>query len=325
MTNGGVEVAKRVAEIKRGSEKSHIKLLSKHSLQDEAIVVSYSQKEQARSASESERKVREGVKVAGRRAAVGSVLVADRSERIRQDLKDLLDASGYYQVIGEAGTLAETVELAAAVNPEVLLFDMDLVDEDGLNVIRGLRKLLPAAAVIVTHSDGHEYDTAAREAGASACVAKARLFETIGPALQTAIKEVEETEKRNGGYHNAPRPARTSPRGRRHYSASFTPRTRLWWKPRGWREWLAGVVAFGWAMVRGAPIDSAPERSYWKHVEAAMVLMIGVLLIGLLEGQFSRVGDLTRGLVVVALLVLTGAQARQIRRFSSERQRREDI
>lgn len=258
--------------------------------------------------------------MADRRQPKGSILVADRSERIRRDLRDFLEGSGRYRVIGEAATLGEAVELAAAESPEILLFDIDMAEEDGLNVIRGLRKLLPSAALVVAHSDGNEYDAAAQEAGAAACVAKTRLFETIVPAVELAIEEVRKTGKRNGKHRSAAsRPPRGLPYGELYASAPFAPGTCLWWRPRGWREWLAGVATFGWAMIRGIPIDSAPERSYWRHVEAAIVLMIGVLLIGLLGGRFHQADNLSRGMVLIALLVLAGAQFRQIRRLSSSK------
>lgn len=53
------------------------------------------------------------------------------------------------QIVGEAGSGAEAIERAAAVDLDVILLDMKLPDLDGLEVLRRLKELVPASAVLV--------------------------------------------------------------------------------------------------------------------------------------------------------------------------------
>jgi len=53
------------------------------------------------------------------------------------------------EVVGEAGSGAEAIERAAAVDLDVILLDMKLPDVDGLEVLRRLKELVPASSVLV--------------------------------------------------------------------------------------------------------------------------------------------------------------------------------
>jgi DNA-binding NarL/FixJ family response regulator len=53
------------------------------------------------------------------------------------------------EIVGEAGSGAEAIERAAAVDLDVILLDMKLPDVDGLEVLRRLKELVPASAVLV--------------------------------------------------------------------------------------------------------------------------------------------------------------------------------
>lgn len=53
------------------------------------------------------------------------------------------------EIVGEAGSGAEAIERAAAVDLDVILLDMKLPDVDGLEVLRRLKELVPASSVLV--------------------------------------------------------------------------------------------------------------------------------------------------------------------------------
>ena len=53
------------------------------------------------------------------------------------------------EIVGEAGNGAEAIERAVAVDLDVILLDMKLPDVDGIEVLRRLKELVPAASVLV--------------------------------------------------------------------------------------------------------------------------------------------------------------------------------
>jgi DNA-binding NarL/FixJ family response regulator len=76
------------------------------------------------------------------------VFVVDDHPAIREGFRSMLSGEEI-QIVGEAGSGAEAIERAAAVDLDVILLDMKLPDLDGLEVLRRLKELVPAAAVLV--------------------------------------------------------------------------------------------------------------------------------------------------------------------------------
>lgn len=89
-------------------------------------------------------------------SARGSIplLVVDDEPPIRRLLRTTLAVQGYR--ILEAGTARAALELVAREAPEVVLLDLGLPDQDGLEVIRRLRAAGSKVAIIVLSSRGDE-------------------------------------------------------------------------------------------------------------------------------------------------------------------------
>jgi two-component system chemotaxis response regulator CheY len=75
------------------------------------------------------------------------ILVVDDEPLIRWSLKERLTAAGYGVVEAETGL--EAVDVFAARLPALVLLDLALPELDGLGVLRSVRRLDPACAVIV--------------------------------------------------------------------------------------------------------------------------------------------------------------------------------
>ena len=58
------------------------------------------------------------------------VLVADDSDILRSAIAELLAGDCDLQLVGEATTFAETLELTASLKPDILLLDLHMSDED---------------------------------------------------------------------------------------------------------------------------------------------------------------------------------------------------
>jgi DNA-binding NarL/FixJ family response regulator len=71
-------------------------------------------------------------------------------------------------VVGEARTSAEALELARTTRPDVALVDVELDDESGVDVARALAASVPATAVVLIST--HDADELAELVGASRAV-----------------------------------------------------------------------------------------------------------------------------------------------------------
>ena len=67
------------------------------------------------------------------------LLVVDDHEVVRQGLVALLDRREGFQVVAEAGTVAEAVEQAMRHKPDIVVMDVRLPDGSGIEACREIR------------------------------------------------------------------------------------------------------------------------------------------------------------------------------------------
>jgi DNA-binding NarL/FixJ family response regulator len=102
-----------------------------------------------------------------------TVLLVDDHELIRQGLRHAFERDPEFTVLGEAGSVAEAVRLAAELKPAVVIMDLRLPDGSGLDATRQLRATMPEVGIVVlTMYAGDDQLFGALEAGASAFVPK---------------------------------------------------------------------------------------------------------------------------------------------------------
>ncbi|MCX4755709.1 response regulator [Kitasatospora purpeofusca] len=115
------------------------------------------------------------------------VFLMDDHEVVRRGVHDLLDAEPDLQVVGEAGTVEQTLARVPALRPDVAILDMRLPDGDGVTVCRELRSRMPdLACLILTSFDDEEALLDAIMAGASGYVLK----QISGTDLVSAVRTV---------------------------------------------------------------------------------------------------------------------------------------
>ena len=115
------------------------------------------------------------------------VLVVDDHAVVRSGLRLLIDAEDEMETVGEAGTVRDAIFEARSTNPDLILLDVVMPGESGLE---GLPKLLhehPDVKVLVlSMQDDPRYLREAFAAGASGYVLK----EAADTEVVTAIREV---------------------------------------------------------------------------------------------------------------------------------------
>jgi two-component system response regulator DevR len=80
------------------------------------------------------------------------ILLCDDHEVVREGLRGLIGRQETMSVVGEAGTVAEAIEIAARAKPDVVIMDVRLPDGSGVEACRAIRDARPEAKVIMLTS-----------------------------------------------------------------------------------------------------------------------------------------------------------------------------
>lgn len=102
-----------------------------------------------------------------------TILIADDHPLFRKGMRTLLESFSEFQVVGETATGKEAVETAVALQPDVVLMDLQMPDGTGLTATRELRKISPGIRVlVVTLFEDDESIFTALQAGAHGYILK---------------------------------------------------------------------------------------------------------------------------------------------------------
>jgi len=115
------------------------------------------------------------------------LLVVDDHEVVRQGLVSLLERREHFQVVAEAGTAAEAVEMARKFEPDLIIMDVRLPDGSGIEACREIRAEFPTTKVVIlTSYPDEEAVLSAIIAGASGYLLK----QIRGRDLVSALESV---------------------------------------------------------------------------------------------------------------------------------------
>jgi DNA-binding NarL/FixJ family response regulator len=115
------------------------------------------------------------------------VLLADDHDILRQGLKMLLSLQQEMQVVGEARTGREAVEMVQELQPDVVVMDITMPEMDGLEACRIIHNQQPATQVLfLTMHESEEYFLQSLRMGAAGYLVK----KAAPTELQMAISEV---------------------------------------------------------------------------------------------------------------------------------------
>jgi two-component system response regulator DevR len=114
------------------------------------------------------------------------LLVVDDHEVVRQGLVALLDRREGFQVVAEAGTVAEALQAARYHQPDIVVMDVRLPDGSGIEACREIRAELPETRVVMlTSYPDDEAVLSAIVAGASGYLLKQIRARDLVAALET--------------------------------------------------------------------------------------------------------------------------------------------
>jgi len=118
-----------------------------------------------------------------------TVLLVDDHEVVRSGVSAFLDSQPDFEVVGEAKSGVEAVELVQKHVPDVVLMDLVMAKMDGVEATRQVKNVSPRTKVVVLtsyHQD--EYIFPALQAGAISYILKDVKMEELADALRRAAQ-----------------------------------------------------------------------------------------------------------------------------------------
>jgi DNA-binding NarL/FixJ family response regulator len=112
------------------------------------------------------------------------VLLADDSAILRRGIRQLLAAHREIEIVGEAASFAQTLQLKGALNPHVVILDLHMPDEENVSPQEVKSHLNRGSQVLVISLwDDEDSRELAESLGAAAFLDKMNLAYTLIPAI----------------------------------------------------------------------------------------------------------------------------------------------
>lgn len=117
------------------------------------------------------------------------ILLADDHKVLRDGLRALLEGEGDMEVVAEAGTVDDAVQLTTKFLPDVVVMDLGMPGGSGLDAIRLIRqKELSVRIVVLSMHSGREMVMQVLQAGSDGYVPKSSAHTDLIQAIRTVYK-----------------------------------------------------------------------------------------------------------------------------------------
>jgi two-component system response regulator NreC len=121
--------------------------------------------------------------------ATWRIVLVDDHSLVRSGLKALIEADPRCRVVGECGTLARLGVIAPAARPDLVVLDLALGRENGLDAVTGLLALHPAPRIVVlTMHDEIAFAREALERGVHGYLLKDAAAEELIRAIEVLME-----------------------------------------------------------------------------------------------------------------------------------------
>ena len=120
-----------------------------------------------------------------------TVLIVDDHALLRETLRDRLHSEEDIDVVGTAGNAADAVTMAAELEPDIVLMDIDMPGRSCFDAAKTLKLRSPSTCIIYLSAFFHDrYIESALQAHASGYLTKDEPPEVIVKAIRSAAGEV---------------------------------------------------------------------------------------------------------------------------------------
>jgi PAS domain S-box-containing protein len=126
------------------------------------------------------------------------VLLADDHRMVRTGLRKIIEEEEDLLVVAEASNGKEAIRLAHETSPDVVVMDVNMPDLNGIEATRAITAELPRVRVIgLSLHDQENVTQAMRDAGATAYLSKAEVYETLCATIRSEAKAIMAGETTN--------------------------------------------------------------------------------------------------------------------------------
>jgi DNA-binding NarL/FixJ family response regulator len=119
------------------------------------------------------------------------VYIVDDSIVIRERLVEMIETMPNVEVVGQAETAQAAIDGIHLTTPDCVVLDMQLLDSNGLTVLREVHPDLPGVVfVVLTNHASSQYCRLCMEAGASYFFDKSRDADRIRDVIASVVPQV---------------------------------------------------------------------------------------------------------------------------------------
>ncbi len=118
------------------------------------------------------------------------ILIVDDAQFTRNILKNIMNKTGYVEIVGEAANGKEGIELFKKLKPDMITMDLVMPEKGGIETIEEILKIDPKALIVVVSALGQEaLVLEAAKKGAKDFIQKPFKTEQILEVLERILKK----------------------------------------------------------------------------------------------------------------------------------------